>query len=206
MPPGVGGFDPGVGHFNPSFGFAYRIPKGGFLHWVTGDDAVVRGGFSISTIRQGIGFLDGVWSGNQGRSLSTSASPGATPRSSRPAVCSSAIPRFPRWCRARIDPTFPNPSFPLAVQSGQNVEDYNPNIKPEYVESWTFGFQRPLGKNTVIEVRYVGNHGVDLWSAVNLNEVNTVENGFAHQFQPAQNNLAIANGITVAQLCCPPPS
>ena len=52
----------------------------------------------------------------------------------------------------------------------------------------------------MVEARYVGNHAADLWSAVNLNEVNTVENGFATQFQAAQNNLAIANGISVPQL------
>ena len=88
----------------------------------------------------------------------------------------------------------------MVVQSGQSVEDCNPSIKPEYIESWTVGLQRQVGKNTVVEVRYVANHGVDLWSAVNLNEVNTVENGFAQQFQAAQNNLAIANGISVPQL------
>ncbi len=46
----------------------------------------------------------------------------------------------------------------------------------------------------------MGNHGVDLWAPVNLNEVNTVENTFLTQFQAAQNNLAIANGISVPQL------
>jgi len=71
------------------------------------------------------------------------------------------------------------------------------------VQSYTFGFQRQLNRDTVVEVRYVGNHAADLWSAVNLNEVNTVESGFAAQFQAAQNNLAIANGITVAQLLNP---
>ena len=56
VPPGVGGFEPGVGHFNPSFGIAYRLNNGGgFLHWLTGDDAVLRAGFSISTIREGMG-------------------------------------------------------------------------------------------------------------------------------------------------------
>ena len=83
------------------------------------------------------------------------------------------------------------------------MEDYNPQIKPEYVQSWEFGLQRPLGTNTVLEVRYVGNHGVDLWSAVNLNEVNVVENNFTKEFQNAQSNLAIANGISVAQLLTP---
>ena len=42
--PGGRGFDPGIGHFDPSFGMAYRIPKGGVLRWLTGDDSVIRGG------------------------------------------------------------------------------------------------------------------------------------------------------------------
>jgi hypothetical protein len=203
VPPGTGGFDPGAGHLSPSVGLAYRIPKGGAFHWLTGDDAVLRAGFSISTIREGIGYLDGVWGANAGRSLSTSASPSTTPSIFTAGNVLFSDPTFPSLVPSSIVPSFPNPSFPLAVQSGQNVEDYNPQIKPEYVESYSVGFQRQLNRNTVVEVRYVGNHGVDLWSAVNLNEVNTVESGFAAQFQAAQNNLAIANGISVAQLLNP---
>ncbi len=198
------GFDPGIGHFNPSFGLAYRIPKGGgFLHYLFGDDSVVRGGFSVATSRQGIGFLDGIWSGNQGRSLSTSTSPSTTPSVFTAGNVLFSDATLPSLAPTSLVPSFPNPAFPLAVQSGQTVTDYNPSIKPEYVESWTFGLQRPLGKNTVVEVRYVGNHGADLWSNVPLNEVNIVENGFASQFQAAQNNLAIANGLTVPQLLNP---
>lgn len=197
------GYDPGIGFFAPNFGFAYRIPKSGALSWLTGDDGVVRGGFGISTNRQGIGYLDGIWSANQGRSLSTSASPSTTPGIFTAGSVLFSDPTLPALAPTSIVPTFPQPSFPLAVQSGQNVSDYNPNIKAEYVESWTFGLQRPLGKNTVAEVRYVGNHGVGLWSTVNLNEVNIIENGFLDQFKAAQNNLAIANGITVAQLLNP---
>src|ERR1017187_3215282 len=136
-PSGVGGFDPGIGHFSPSFGLAYRISKGGIFHWLTGDDSVLRGGFSISTLRQGIGFLDGVWSGNQGRSLSTSASPSTTPTIFTAGGVLFGDASYPHLAPTSIDSAFPNPNFPLAVQSGQGVEDYNPSIKPEYVESWT---------------------------------------------------------------------
>ncbi|SPE42590.1 conserved exported hypothetical protein [Candidatus Sulfopaludibacter sp. SbA3] len=197
------GFDPGAGHFSPSVGIAYRIPKGGLLRWLTGDEAVVRGGFSVSTNRQGIGFLDGIWSGNQGRSLSTSTSPSTTPSVFGAGNVLFSDPVLPSLAPTSLVPSFPNPTFPLAVQSGQNVEDYNPNIKPEYVESWTLGFQRPLGKDTVVELRYVADHGADLWGTVNLNETNILESGFLSQFQAAQNNLAIANGLTVPQLLDP---
>jgi hypothetical protein len=200
VPPGGAGFDPGIGHWSPSVGLAYRISTGGFLHWLTGNDAVVRAGFSVSTLRQGIGYLDGIWNVNQGRSLSTTATPGANPTIFPAGSVLFSDGTYPSVVPSSVDPSFPKPSFPLAVQSGQSVEDYNPSIKPEYVESWTAGFQRQLGKNTVFEARYVANHGVDLWQTVNLNEVNTVESGFATQFQAAQNNLAIANGLSLPQL------
>jgi hypothetical protein len=208
IPAGTGGFDAGAGHFDPTIGLAYRIPHhDGFLHWLTGDDSVLRGGFSLSTIRQGIGFLEGVWSGNAGRSLSTSTSPSTTPSVFTAGSVLFSDPTYPTLAPTSIDPTFPNPTFPLAVQSGANVEDWNPQIKPEYVESWTLGFQRQLDKNTVIDIRYVANHYADGWQAVNLNEVNIFGNfansTFLQQFQQAQTNLAIANGISVAQLTTP---
>jgi hypothetical protein len=196
--PGGDSYQSRSGNFNPSVGLAYRIAhKDGPLSWITGKgDAVLRGGFSIATIREGMGFLAGVLTPNQGRSLSTSVDPVNFPANFGPIGSVSFGGPYPTRAPTTIDPNFPNPSFPLAVQSGQNVEDYNPNIKPEYVQSWTIGFQRQLDNNTGIDIRYVGTHGVGLWRAINLNEVNTVENGFGQQFQAAQNNLAIANGFT----------
>ncbi len=37
-----------------------------------------------------------------------------------------------------------------------------------------------------------------------MNETNTVENGFSNEFVAAQNNLAIANGLSVAQMTAQP--
>jgi hypothetical protein len=207
VPPGVGGFDAGAGHFSPAVGLAYQLPKKGAMHWLTGDAAVVRAGFNISTLRQGIGALDGVWSGNQGRSLATTATAAANPTIFPAGGVLFGDSTYPSVIPTSIDSSFPNPNFPLAVQSGQTVSDWNPHIKPEYVESWTAGFQRQLDRNTVIDVRYVANHGVDLWSTVNLNEVNVLGNfggsSFLQQFQAAQSNLAIANNISVGQLITP---
>jgi hypothetical protein len=58
--------------------------------------------------------------------------------------------------------------------------------------------QRLLMKNTVMEVRYVGNKALNVWNMYNLNEVNIFENGFLKDFVAAQKNLAIneANGLT----------
>jgi len=84
------------------------------------------------------------------------------------------------------------PTYPLPVNAGNSVNDFDPNLKSRYVMSWNLGFQRTLAQDTVLEVRYVGNRSARLWTTLNLNEVNIVENGFLAQFQAAQNNLAIA--------------
>src|SRR5262249_48686473 len=65
------------------------------------------------------------------------------------------------------------------------------NLKVPYVQSWSFGIQREIAKDTAIEVRYVGNRQLRGWTAYDLNEPNIVENGFLDEFKRAQNNLAI---------------
>ncbi len=56
--------------------------------------------------------------------------------------------------------------------------------------SFSGSIQRELSKDTVLEVGYIGNRGHQLLRQFNLNEVNTVENGFANEFKLAQGNLA----------------
>src|SRR5262249_44820306 len=105
------------------------------------------------------------------------------------------------------DPTLPSrqgpttPTFPLAVATGNSLNDFDPNLRPGYVQSWDLGFQRELNRDTVLEVRYVGNHGTKLWRTIGLNEINIFENAFLNEFNVAAQNLAIANGVSsVSQL------
>src|SRR5258708_8315273 len=144
-----------------------------------------------------MGFLEGVGNGTQGRSLSPSVDPLNFPANfGAPGSVNFSDPTLPTRAPVSIDPSYPIPSLPLAAQSGQTVSDFNPNIKPEYVSSWNLGFQRELDRNTVVEFRYVGNHGTDLWRSINLNEVNIFENNFLSQFNAAANNLAIARTVS----------
>lgn len=91
--------------------------------------------------------------------------------------------------------TFPLPLSNFAF-SGTTISTIDPNIKAPYVQTWSAGIQRELKEGTVFEIRYAGNHALDLWHTYNVNEVNIFENGFLNQFQAAQQNLAInqANG------------
>ena len=87
--------------------------------------------------------------------------------------------------------------FPIAAQFTSSLNQFDPNLKMGYVQSWNIGFQRELSRNTVVEIRYTGNHGLHEWRGVNLNEINTVNNGFTSVFLAAQNNLQIARGGTL---------
>jgi hypothetical protein len=44
-----------------------------------------------------------------------------------------------------------------------------PTFRPDKVYEWSFGIQREVTKNSAAEVRYVGNHGTDLFQSINVN-------------------------------------
>ena len=148
--------DPRNKQFSPSVGLAWQVPK---RNGPAGLDSrqghsVIRAGYAINTIRE-----DGSTLCHLGQQPGPHPHPECGPdqfpgqfRRSRIA-CSSAIP----CCRSRPAPT--TPSFPLAVAAGNSVTDFDPNLKTGYVQSWDIGIQRELTRDTVLEVRYVGNHG-----------------------------------------------
>jgi hypothetical protein len=79
----------------------------------------------------------------------------------------------------------------------------NPKIRSPYVENWTFGVERKLPGNWVIEMNYVGNHSVHMWELYDLNEVNIFQNisgfdSFVQDFKNAQLNFSTSGGTTFA--------
>ncbi|MGA9978024.1 MAG: hypothetical protein WBQ08_05270, partial [Candidatus Sulfotelmatobacter sp.] len=45
----------------------------------------------------------------------------------------------------------------------------DPHLSPDKVHEWSLGVQRNLTKDAAIEVRYVGNHGENLFQSINVN-------------------------------------
>ncbi len=197
VPAGTPGYDVGKGWFSPQAGIAWQMPKSTIkpLAWLIGSNSVLRAGYGISTLREDAGTF-GVWGNNSGRTVSTSVDPSTFPAQfGAPGSVLFSNGTLPSRSVAST------PAFPQAAPVGTSLNEFAPNLRPGYVQSWDIGFQRELTQDTVIEIRYIGNHGTDLWRNVNLNEVNIFENGFLHDFQNAQNNLAIANGVSsVSQL------
>ncbi|HJZ99435.1 MAG TPA: TonB-dependent receptor [Candidatus Solibacter sp.] len=192
--PGTAAYNTHVKQFSPSLGFAWRIPatQTPGLSWVIGKQghSVLRGGYSIATVREGMDFFISVWGANQGRSASLTVSPDNFPVEFGPA---GSVLFRDQTLPVRAEPV--KPSYPIAVNAGNSVNDFDPNLKMGYVQSWNLSFQRELARSTVIDVRYVGNHSVGLWRRVDLNEVNIFENGFLDEFKKAQSNLGIARRV-----------
>jgi hypothetical protein len=178
----------------PSLGMAWQLPgSNGPLGWLLGHHtgaAVLRAGYSIATVREGMNVYSQVYGGNPGLTLDSSLSNANTPADF--GAAGSVLFRdgsFPT--RTGIPST---PQYPLTPAFSNQIFDFNPNLKMGYVQSWNIGLQRELGKNSVVEVRYTGNHGTSLWRLFGLNEINIFENGFLNEFKAAQNNLTIARG------------
>src|SRR5262249_32996703 len=87
----------------------------------------------------------------------------------------------------------------LADQTfARTISGFDPTLRAPYTVNYTFGIQRELWKDTVLEVRYVGNQSRLAWRTSNLNEVNIFENGFLQEFKNAQRNLQINQAAGVS--------
>jgi hypothetical protein len=147
--------------FGPSAGFAYSPKWGGF---VTGNGKmVIRGGYRLlydppfyniflnTSSSAPVTFLQTISAGPNGAGVSASMLPqvpvGPAVRS---ALSSSITPN-------RFDPR---------TQSETNI---SPDFGPDKVHSWSFGIEREITKSSALEVRYVGNHGTNLFQTVDGN-------------------------------------
>ena len=172
-------------NFAPSFGFAYTPNwSEGFLGRVFGSSGqtVLRGGYSIAFVREGLNAVTGPVQGHPGSAISLFSFGGIDFPAGTVIKDIGSIPT----------PSFPSqPSYPVVGDAFDFLAPsaFDPNLKTGYVQSWTFGVQRELNKDTVFEARYVGNRSIKLWRRYSINEVNTIENGFTSEFLLAQQNL-----------------
>ena len=184
--------------YAPSVGLAYQIPvMSGLAKIFTGSHsgaAVIRAGYAIATVREGMSVYQSLFGSNQGLTIDDSVSP-----STYPAIFGApGSVNFSGNLPSRTSTLPGSPVFPIAACFTCSMNGISPNLRMGYVQSWNISYQRELDRNTVLDIRYNGNHGTDLWRRLNFNEVNIVESGFLQQFQIAQNNLAIARGGNIA--------
>ena len=152
--------------FGPSFGFAYTPQWGGFL---TGHGKTVfRGGYRLLYDPAYYNIYINMASSSP-QVFTQSFTAGSRGPSTPPAT------NFP----VPLVPTGPNvrnvagPALQKGVFDPRSFNDttMSGDFRPDKVNSWNFGFERELTKNSVIEARYAGNHAVDLFQSINANPV-----------------------------------
>ncbi len=215
-------FQPGVlgGNLNPAFNvtgsmyhrdFVNPAPnigvswaphaEGGLLGKVFGQDkSVFSAAYRIAYYDEGMNSISNIQSANPGASQSgngaaaIAAAPGAYTVGGAPPPLVTSPSCF----------CFPLPLSNYVLNGGTSWNYVNPNLKTPYVQDWNIRFQRELGRGTILSLSYIGNKATHIWHYQNVNETNTVENGFINEFKNAQSNLAIANGLSVAQMTAQP--
>lgn len=139
-------------YFAPRLGLAYRLK----------DSTVIRAGFGISYAP----FPDNSYAYNF---------PVRSNNAFNPAVATFGPAVLPGGATATFQNGFPSLIQPVVPDDGiitnpavpVNYFTVNPNYKNTYVESWNLAVQQSLPWRFVLDVAYVGNHGVD--SVVNYN-------------------------------------
>jgi hypothetical protein len=157
------------------------------------NQTVIRGSYDITYYDEGTNMFSSTAGNNPGQSQQWLLSPGIgfTPGS---LTLQSPLPPFTKFPLAYQD-VWPQSDFTFGTTGFSTMKD---TLKMPSVQSWNIGVQREITKTMVVEARYLGNNSSNVWRTYNVNEVNTIENGFTNEFKNAQKNLAInqANGVT----------
>ena len=180
----------------PRVGFAWTPDFGdGLLGTIfgRGDETVFRGGWDITYFDEGTNMFASTAGNNTGQSQVLLLQPGMPGFTAGGLTLQSPLPPF-QAAPAAYQDVWTQAEIAFVNGLGSMFSD----LETGYVQSWNIGLQREIARNTVVEVRYLGNRANKLWHSFSLNEVNIFENGFLDEFKRAQQNLAVneANGRT----------
>src|SRR5882724_9115905 len=150
--------------FGPSLGFAYTPNWGGFL---TGHGkTVIRGGYRFLYDPPFYNIYLNIANSAPVVFLNTFTGSQITP--------SMILPAHPFGpdVRAELSPQLQKLVFdPRSLGAGEVT--ISNNFGPDKVNSWNFGFEREITRNSAVELRYVGNHAYNLFQTVNGNPIVT---------------------------------
>jgi len=158
--------NPDLTDFAPRIGFALAAtPK-----------LAVRGGFGMSYVhytRAGSGDILAINAPQAQFASVTQITPTATDHCATPLPTQIiAVGTTTPSCYATEDQGYPSGLVTSFNSATDNITYIPKNTKDSYVESYFLSVQQQLAKNSLIDVAYVGNHGVKLQGFLNANQLN----------------------------------
>jgi hypothetical protein len=156
--------NPDLSDFSPRVGFAYTLTS----------KTALRGGFGTGYVhytRAGSGDILAI-NAPQAQFASvvqitpTTANLCATPLPAQIIALGSTTPS----CYATADQGFPSGLVTTFNSATDNITWVPKDTKDSYVESYFLGVQRQFAKNTLLDIAYVGNHGIHLQGFLNANQ------------------------------------
>jgi hypothetical protein len=185
-------------NFAPNLGFAWNpnFTDGWLGKIFGGNRTVIRASYATIVYDEGTQFFAQNLGGNAGKTIgATTLIPGQPGATNLPAFYTlSDIVANPLTVNSFA---FTTTEYKSVINQAdqtfvRTINAFDPTLRAPYTVNYNFGIQRELWKNTVLEIRYVGNQSKLAWRTSNLNEVNIFENGFLNEFKRAQSNLAAA--------------
>jgi hypothetical protein len=180
-------YNPDKNNFAPNFSFSWDPFGGG--------RTAVRGGYSINfvidsliqaTENSAIDGNDGLTAVQQLTGLNGTVSGGGIVPINTPAF------RVPRTLADQRQ-----------LNQNPTIFTIDPNLRTPYVQQWNLGVEREVFRNTVAEIRYVGNRGVKQLRGIDINQVRIFENGFLQDFPRAQRNLELSTALNATNPSIP---
>jgi hypothetical protein len=160
--------------FGPRLGFAFAADA----------KTVVRGGFGMSYshyTRAGSGDILAINAPQAQFASVTQPTPTKTNHCNPLPAQIIAVGATTPSCFATSDEGFPSALVTTFNPATDNITYVPKNTKDSYVESYFLSVQRALGKNALVDVAYVGNHGLHLQGFLNANQKNP-SLGFARPY------------------------
>ncbi|HEY6375622.1 MAG TPA: TonB-dependent receptor, partial [Edaphobacter sp.] len=161
--------DPDLNDFAPRIGFAYAPAA----------NTSIRGGFGVSFVhytRAGSGDILAINAPQAQFASVTQIAPTTTNRCSTLPAQIIAVGATTPSCYATAEQGFPSALATAFNPATDNITWIPKNTADSYVENYFLSVQRALSKNTLLDVAYVGNHGLKLQGFLNANQKNPAQN------------------------------
>jgi hypothetical protein len=153
--------------FAPQLGLSWSLP------WLGKDKTVFRAGYGVSYEKNFLALLNQIYGyGAPGLGQAQSITP-----SVYQGLGAISLP-------LPVPSTPPLATIPINDNnsSTQSITVADSGWKRGYVQNWNASIGRQLGKNIVLDIRYVGSKGSRLTQGTNINEANIFENGILDAF------------------------